>query len=140
MKKIKRFCVNNNAEKTTSYQNYHYIAVSFVYLKDSKTIKEQVKETISSMAAQIVSDSFQQKYVNVCEGEFSEKSTNFSKPHKEEAKSKLRSDIWVVILDGLINPVINYKKHLKYGLTDEAIGSFIVNFFPDDVTLPNKSL
>ena len=132
--------VNNNAAKTTSYQNYHDIAVSFIYLKDSKTIKEQVEETINSMAAQIVSDSFQQKYVSVCEEGFSEKVANLSKPHKEEAKSKLRSNLWVVMLAGLINPVINYKKHLKYGLTDEAINSFIVNFFPNDVTLPNKSL
>ena len=30
--------VNNNAAKTTSYQNYHNISVSFIYLKDSKTI------------------------------------------------------------------------------------------------------
>ena len=58
--------VNNNAAKTTSYQNYHNIAVSFIYLKYSKTIKEQVEETINLMAAQIVSDSFQQKYVSVC--------------------------------------------------------------------------
>ena len=132
--------VNNNAAKTTSYQNYHDIAVSFIYLKDSKTIKEQVEETINSMAAQIVSDSFQQKYVSVCKELFSKKVANLSKPHKEEAKSKLRSNLWVVMLAGLINPVINYKKHLKYGLTDEAINSFIVNFFPNDVALPNKSL
>ena len=92
------------------------------------------------MAAQIVSDSFQQKYVSVCEKRFSEKVANCSKPHKEEAKSKLSFNIWVLMLAGLINPVINYKKHLKYGLTDEAINSFIVDFFPNDVALPNKSL
>ena len=99
-----------------------------------------MEENINSMAAQIVPDSFWQKYVSVCEEGFSEKVSNLSKPHKEEAKSKLRSNIWVVMLAGLVNSVINYKKHLKYGLTDEAINSFIVNFFPNDVTLPNKSL
>ena len=92
------------------------------------------------MAAQIVSDSFQQKYVSVCKEEFSEKVANLSKPHKEEAKSKLSSNLCVVMLAGLINPVINYKKHLKYGLTDEEINSFIVKFFPNNVALPNKSL
>ena len=132
--------VNNNAAKTTSYQNYHDIAVSFIYLKDFKTIKEQVEETITSMAAQIVSDSFQQKYVSVCKEEFSEKVANLSKPHKEEAKSKLSSNLWVVMLAGLINLVINYKKHLKYGLTDEVVNRFIVDFFPNDITLTNKSL
>ena len=50
--------VNKNAAKTTSYQNYHEILVSFIYLKDPKTIKEQVEENINSMASQIVSDSF----------------------------------------------------------------------------------
>ena len=92
------------------------------------------------MAAQIVPDSFQQKYVSVCEERFSEKVANLSKPHKEKAKSKLRSNLWVVMLAGLINPVINYKKHLKYGLTDEVINSFIFNFFSNDVALPKKSL
>ena len=92
------------------------------------------------MAAQIVSDSFQKKYICVYEEGFSEKVANLRKLHKEEAKSKLRSNLWVVMLADLINPVISYKKHLKYGLTDEAISSFIVNFFPDYVTLPNMSL
>ena len=85
--------VNNNAEKTTSYQNYHNIAVYFIYLKESKTIKEQVKETINLMTAQIASDSFQKKYVSMCEKGFSEKIASFSHPHKEGAKSKLRSNL-----------------------------------------------
>ena len=72
--------------------------------------------------------------------DFFEKVANLNKPHKEEAKSKLRSNLWVVMLSGLINLVINYKNHLKYGLTDESINNFIVKFFPNDTTLPNKSL
>lgn len=124
---------NINKEKT-SYR--HEMMATFVTKSDTKTVPEQLQETIDEMIGMIAVPEFQDLFHTMACMKFSGKLPSYLMP-QGKGTVQVKDSLWTNLEAGLTNPEIKYKENLRYGLLDEDIGEIFKMFFRPTVAFGN---
>ena len=107
---------------------------------NSMSVMEQMKSEIRKVINCIMSDAFQDMYIDKCKMMLSDKMANLCKSHRNIKQNEVKGNLWINMLAGSTHPQIFFKKHRKHGLTNKRVELMLPKLFPENDPLPTESL